>query len=61
MENSAFIVASLSDIRVIMVIMRILMVELLYQVVMGCILVLECLLSGVHGYHRPCPVLSGMK
>jgi hypothetical protein len=44
-----------------MVIMRILMVELLYQVVMGCILVLECLLSGVHGYHRPCPVLSGMK
>jgi hypothetical protein len=34
---------SLSDVRVIMEIMHILMVELLCQGVMGCIPVLECL------------------
>jgi hypothetical protein len=35
MENSALILASLSDVRVTMVIMRVLMVELLCQVMIG--------------------------
>jgi hypothetical protein len=40
----------LSDVRVIMMIMHVLVEELLCQVVMGQILVLECLLSGASGF-----------
>jgi hypothetical protein len=61
MENPAFIGASLSDVRAIMTIMCVLMVELLYQAVMGPVPVLECLLLDVHGYQRLCPILSGIK
>jgi hypothetical protein len=41
--------ATLSDVRVIMVIMHVLMVELLCQAVTGQIPALECLLAGVRG------------
>jgi hypothetical protein len=40
----------LSDVRVIMMIMHVLVEELLCQVVMGQIPVLECLLSGASGF-----------
>jgi hypothetical protein len=44
MENTTLIGVSLSDVRVIMAIMRVLVVKLLCQAVMGQVLVLECLL-----------------
>jgi hypothetical protein len=44
MENRTLIGVSLSDVRVVMVIVWVLVVELLCQAVMGCIPVLECLL-----------------
>jgi hypothetical protein len=44
MENTTLIGVSLSDVRVIMAIMRVLVVKLLCQAVMGWVLVLECLL-----------------
>jgi hypothetical protein len=47
MENHAFIGASLSNVRVIMVIMRILMLELICQTVTRWVPVLEFLLSGM--------------
>jgi hypothetical protein len=43
MEKSALTRANLSDVRVIMAIMRVLVEELLFQATMGWILVLECL------------------
>jgi hypothetical protein len=43
MEKSTFTRANLSDVRVIMEIMRVLMEEFLYQAVTGQNLVLECL------------------
>jgi hypothetical protein len=49
MENPAFIEVSLSDVRVIMAIMLVLVVELLCQAVMGQLQVLECLLPGLRG------------
>jgi hypothetical protein len=49
MENSIFIEASLSDVRVTMVIMHVLMVELLCEMVMGRVSVLEYLLPGMRG------------
>jgi hypothetical protein len=52
-ENPALIGASLSDVRVIMVIMLVLVVELLCQAVTGWILVL--------GHLRLCLVLLGIK
>jgi hypothetical protein len=48
MENLAFTRASLSNVKVIMVIIHVLTMELLCQAVMGWVLVLECLLPGVH-------------
>jgi hypothetical protein len=51
MENPTFIEVSLSNVRVIMVIMRVLVVELLCQVVTGWVLVPKGLLSGAPGYH----------
>jgi hypothetical protein len=45
MGNLAPIEGSLSDVRVIMTIMRVLVEELICLVVTGWILVLECLLS----------------
>jgi hypothetical protein len=45
MENHAFIGASLSDVRVIMTIMCVIVVELLCQAVMGHVLVLKYLFA----------------
>jgi hypothetical protein len=50
MKNPTFIGASLSDVRAIMVIMCVLVVELLCQMMMGRVPVLECLLPDAHGY-----------
>jgi hypothetical protein len=52
MGNSAPIVGSLSNIKVIMTVMHVFVKELLCQTMMKHILVLECLLSGVHGRLR---------
>jgi hypothetical protein len=52
MENPTFTGASLSGVRVIMAIMRVLVVELLCQVMMGQVLVIECPLIGACGHQR---------
>jgi hypothetical protein len=55
--------ASLSDVRVIMVVMRVLVVMWLCQAVMGWIPALERLLPGVHGicgYVSNCLALNGL-
>jgi hypothetical protein len=49
MEKPAFTRTNLSDVRVIMVIMRVPVVELLCQAETGWISVLKYLLSGAHG------------
>jgi hypothetical protein len=49
MENPALIGSCLFDVRVIMASMCALMVELLCQAVMRWVLVLKCILLGVHG------------
>jgi hypothetical protein len=61
MERCAFTKPFLSRIRVIMTIMCILVIELLCQMVMGCPLVLEYLLSGTCGYLWPCLIVPGIK
>jgi hypothetical protein len=61
MEKLAFTRVNLSDVRVIMVIMRVFMEELLCQAVMERIPVLEYPLSSVHGHLRLCPVVPGIK
>jgi hypothetical protein len=60
-ENPTSTRVSLSDVRVIMMIMRVFMKELLYQAVMRQAPVLECMLSGARGNLRLCPIMSGMK
>jgi hypothetical protein len=53
MKKHVFTRANLSDVRVIIVIMRVPVEKSLYQVVTGLILVLECLLLGAgatYGY-----------
>jgi hypothetical protein len=61
MENPNLIEASLSNVSVSMSIMRVLVVELLCQVVMGQIPVLECLLLGTRGRMLLCLVLPSIK
>jgi hypothetical protein len=61
MKNPAFTRASLSDVRVIMTIMRVLMELFLCQTVMGWIPVLECLLSSACGHLWLRLVLPGIK
>jgi hypothetical protein len=61
MEKSTFNRVSLSNVRVIMAIMHVLIEELLYHAVMGWALVLECPLRGVCGLLRLHPVMSGIK
>jgi hypothetical protein len=61
MEKPAFTRANLSDVRVIMAIKRVLMVELLCQAVTGWIPVLECPLSGACGCLWLRPIMSGIK
>jgi hypothetical protein len=50
MENPTYIGVSLSDVRVTMVIMCVLIMELLCQAVTGQFPVLECLLLGMCGH-----------
>jgi hypothetical protein len=59
-EKPAFTRVGLSDVRLIMVIMRVL-VELLCQAVIGQIPILECILSDVCGRLRLHPVMSFIK
>jgi hypothetical protein len=61
MESPTLIGVRLSDVRVVMMIMHVLVVELLYQAVMEQIPVLECLLPGMHGYQRLRHVMSDTK
>jgi hypothetical protein len=61
MEDLILIGASLSDVKVIMAIMCVLMVELLCQAVTRWILVLECLFPGLHVRLQLCLVLSSFK
>jgi hypothetical protein len=49
MEKATFTRVNLSNVRVIMAIMRFVVEELLCESMMGWILVLKCLLSGVCG------------
>jgi hypothetical protein len=50
MENPVFTMVNLSDVRVIMVIMHVHVVELLYQATMGRISVLKWMLLHARGY-----------
>jgi hypothetical protein len=61
MGRPAFFEGSLSDVRMIMAIWHVPMVELICQVVMGLVPVLECLLSGTRGRLGLCLVLFGIK
>jgi hypothetical protein len=61
MEKPAFTRESLSDVRVIMVIMCVLVEDLICQVVTGRISVLKYLMSGARGRQWPCPVVPGIK
>jgi hypothetical protein len=60
-EKPAFTEVSLSDLRVIMMIMCVFVEELLCQAVMGQILVLKYLLSGMRGHLWPCPIMPDTK
>jgi hypothetical protein len=59
MEKPAFTEVSLSDVRVIMMIMHVPMEELLCQATMGWVPLLKYLLSGARGCLCPCPVVPG--
>jgi hypothetical protein len=61
MEKPAFTMANLSNVRVIMMIIRVLVVELLCHAVIGQILVPMCLLSGARGFLWSCPIMPGIK
>jgi hypothetical protein len=60
MEKPTFTRVNLSNVRVIVSIMRVSMVELLCQEVMGYISVLKYLLSGVRGRLWPCPIVPSI-
>jgi hypothetical protein len=53
--------SELIDVRVVMMIIRVLVMELLCQAVTGQIAALEYLLLGTRGHKWPCLVLSGIK
>jgi hypothetical protein len=61
MEKPVFTRPNLSDVRVIMVIMHVLVVELLCQTAMGQISVFKYLKSGVRRCLWPCLVLPNIK
>jgi hypothetical protein len=61
MEYINFTRICLSYIRVIMMFMRVSMVELLRQIVMGRIPALDCMLSGARGILWPHPISLGNK
>jgi hypothetical protein len=61
MENSVFTMVNLSDVRVIMTIMHVHVVELFYQATMGRISVLKWLLSHARGCLWSCPIMTDIK
>jgi hypothetical protein len=61
MEKPAFSRASLSGVRVIMLIVCVPVVELLCHTVMGQIPLLKYLLSSACGHLWPCPITLGIK
>jgi hypothetical protein len=61
MEKPTFTRVNLSDVKVIMAIMYISVVDLLCEVSMGWILVLKFLLSGARGHLWPCLIMLGIK
>jgi hypothetical protein len=61
MEKPAFTRANLSDVKMIMVIICVLIDELLCQAVTEQISVLECLLSSACGCLWLCPIIPGVK
>jgi hypothetical protein len=61
MGKPAHVGRSLSDVKVIMTNMCVLMVKLLYQAAVGWVLVLECLLPGVRGCLWLRPVMLDIK
>jgi hypothetical protein len=61
MEKPAFTRVNLNDVRVIMVITHVLVVELLCQVVMGWIPLLKCPLSSACGWLWLHPVMPDIK
>jgi hypothetical protein len=61
MEKPTFTRVNLSNVRMIMTIMRVLVDKLLCQMVMEQIQVLECLLSGVCGCLWLHPIVLGIK
>jgi hypothetical protein len=61
MEKPTFTRASLSNVRVIIMIMHVPVVQRLCQTVIGWIPVLKCLLSSACGCLCPCPIVPGIK
>jgi hypothetical protein len=61
MEKPTFTKVSLSDVRIIMAIMRVHVVDLLCQATMGWIPVLNYLLLGARGRLWPCSIVPGIK
>jgi hypothetical protein len=61
MEKPTFTRANLSDVRMIIAIMRVLMVDLLCQAVTGRIPTLECMLLGARGCLWVRPIMAGIK
>jgi hypothetical protein len=61
MEKPTFTKVSLSDVRVIMAIMRVHVVELLCQTAMGWIPVLKYFLLGACGRLWPCSIMPRIK
>jgi hypothetical protein len=61
MKMPAFTTVCLSGVKVIMMIMHVPVVELLYQTVIGRLLVLKYMLSGGCGCMLSCLVMPGIK
>jgi hypothetical protein len=59
MKRIAFTRICLLYVRIIMVSMHVSLVELPFQIVMGWIIALECMLSGAHGLLQPYSISSG--
>jgi hypothetical protein len=59
MERIAFTRICLPYVGIIMACMRVSLVELPFQTVMGHISALKCMLSGACGLLQPCPISSG--
>jgi hypothetical protein len=58
-EHVAFTRICSPKVGIIMMYMRVSLVELPCQIVMGRIPALMCMLSGARGFLQPCPILSG--